>query len=169
MPFGFLFFMTGTVNKVILVGRLGSDPEIRVSQEGNKIARFSVATSESWNDKNTNEKKEKTEWHRIVVFSKGLAQVIENYVKKGSQVYLEGQLRTNKYTDQAGIEKFSTEVHLTNYNSEFKMLDSKNDNPSFNSPNDNPSLNSPNVENSTNNKSNDKMPEAFDIEDDVPF
>ena len=161
--------MTGTVNKVILVGRLGSDPEIRVSQEGNKIARFSVATSESWNDKNTNEKKEKTEWHRIVVFSKGLAQVIENYVKKGSQVYLEGQLRTNKYTDQAGIEKFSTEVHLTNYNSEFKMLDSKNDNPSFNSPNDNPSINSPNVENSTNNKSNDKMPEAFDIEDDVPF
>tara|TARA_X000000950_G_scaffold259901_1_gene328736 strand:- start:3715 stop:4200 length:486 start_codon:yes stop_codon:yes gene_type:complete len=161
--------MTGTVNKVILVGRLGSDPEIRVSQEGNKIARFSVATSESWNDKNTNEKKEKTEWHRIVVFSKGLAQVIENYVKKGSQVYLEGQLRTNKYTDQAGIEKFSTEVHLTNYNSEFKMLDTKNDNPSFNTPNDNPSLNSPNVENSTNNKSNDKMPEAFDIEDDVPF
>ena len=161
--------MTGTVNKVILVGRLGSDPEIRVSQEGNKIARFSIATSESWNDKNTNEKKEKTEWHRIVVFSKGLAQVIENYVKKGTQVYLEGQLRTNKYTDQAGIEKFSTEVHLTNYNSEFKMLDSKNDNPSFNSPNDNPSLNSPNVENSTNNKSNDKMPEAFDIEDDVPF
>jgi len=161
--------MTGTVNKVILVGRLGSDPEIRVSQEGNKIARFSVATSESWNDKNTNEKKEKTEWHRIVVFSKGLAQVIENYVKKGSQVYLEGQLRTNKYTDQAGIEKFSTEVHLTNYNSEFKMLDSKNDNPSFNSPNDNPSLNSPNVENSTYNKSNDKTPEAFDIEDDVPF
>ena len=161
--------MTGTVNKVILVGRLGSDPEIRVSQEGNKIARFSVATSESWNDKNTNEKKEKTEWHRVVVFSKGLAQVIENYVKKGSQVYLEGQLRTNKYTDQAGIEKFSTEVHLTNYNSEFKMLDSKNDNSSFNSPNDNTSLNSPNVENSTNNKSNDKMPEAFDIEDDVPF
>jgi len=161
--------MTGTVNKVILVGRLGSDPEIRVSQEGNKIARFSIATSETWNDKNTNEKKEKTEWHRVVVFSKGLAQVIENYVKKGSQVYLEGQLRTNKYTDQAGIEKFSTEVHLTNYNSEFKMLDSKNDNPSFNSPNDNPSLNSPNVENSTNNKSNDKMPEAFDIEDDVPF
>ena len=161
--------MTGTVNKVILVGRLGSDPEIRVSQEGNKIARFSIATSESWNDKNTNEKKEKTEWHRVVVFSKGLAQVIENYVKKGSQVYLEGQLRTNKYTDQAGIEKFSTEVHLTNYNSEFKMLDSKNDNPSFNSPNDNPSLNSPNVENSTHHKSNDKTPEAFDIEDDVPF
>ena len=152
--------MTGTVNKVILVGRLGSDPEIRVSQDGNKIARFSVATSESWNDKNTNEKKEKTEWHRIVVFSKGLAQVIENYVKKGSQVYLEGQLRTNKYTDQAGIEKFSTEVHLTNYNSEFKMLDSKNDSPA---------LNSPNVENSTNNKSNNSPSETFDIEDDVPF
>ena len=152
--------MTGTVNKVILVGRLGSDPEIRVSQDGNKIARFSVATSESWNDKNTNEKKEKTEWHRIVVFSKGLAQVIENYVKKGSQVYLEGQLRTNKYTDQAGIEKFSTEVHLTNYNSEFKMLDSKGDSPA---------LNSPNVENSTNNKSNNSPSESFDIEDDVPF
>ena len=107
--------MTGTVNKVILIGRLGSDPEIRVSQDGNKIARFSIATSESWNDKNTNERKEKTEWHRIVVFSKGLAQVIENYVKKGSQVYVEGQLRTNKYTDQAGIEKFSTEIHLNKF------------------------------------------------------
>lgn len=152
--------MAGTVNKVILVGRLGSDPEIRVSQDGNKIARFSVATSESWNDRNTNEKKEKTEWHRIVVFSKGLAQVIENYVKKGSQVYLEGQLRTNKYTDQAGIEKFSTEVHLTNYNSEFKMLDSKSDNTA---------LNSPDVENSTHNKPTDSSPEPFDIEDDVPF
>jgi len=152
--------MAGTVNKVILVGRLGSDPEIRVSQDGNKIARFSIATSESWNDRNTNEKKEKTEWHRIVVFSKGLAQVIENYVKKGSQVYLEGQLRTNKYTDQAGIEKFSTEVHLTNYNSEFKMLDSKSDNTA---------LNSPDVENSTHNKPTDSSPEPFDIEDDVPF
>jgi len=152
--------MAGTVNKVILVGRLGSDPEIRVSQDGNKIARFSIATSESWNDRNTNEKKEKTEWHRIVVFSKGLAQVIENYVKKGSQVYLEGQLRTNKYTYQAGIEKFSTEVHLTNYNSEFKMLDSKSDNTA---------LNSPDVENSTHNKPTDSSPEPFDIEDDVPF
>ncbi len=152
--------MTGTVNKVILVGRLGSDPEIRVSQDGNKIARFSIATSESWNDKATNEKKEKTEWHRIVVFSKGLAQVIENYVKKGSQVYLEGQLRTNKYTDQAGIEKYSTEIHLTNYNSEFKMLDSKSDNQI---------LNSPNVDNSSTTKSTEKNLETFDIEDDVPF
>ena len=87
--------------------------------------------------------KEKTEWHRIVVFSKGLAQIIENYVKKGSQVYVEGQLRTNKYTDQAGIEKYSTEIHLTNFNSEFRMLDSRNENQS---------LSSPNVENSSHNK-----------------
>ena len=152
--------MSGTVNKVILIGRLGSDPEIRVSQDGNKIARFSLATSETWNDKSTNERKEKTEWHRIVVFSKGLAQIIENYVKKGSQVYVEGQLRTNKYTDQAGIEKYSTEIHLTNFNSEFRMLDSRGENQQ---------VSSPNVENSSTTKSNDNNLETFDIEDDVPF
>ena len=152
--------MSGTVNKVILIGRLGSDPEIRVSQDGNKIARFSLATSETWNDKSTNERKEKTEWHRIVVFSKGLVQIIENYVKKGSQVYVEGQLRTNKYTDQAGIEKYSTEIHLTNFNSEFRMLDSRGENQQ---------VSSPNVENSSTTKSNDNNLETFDIEDDVPF
>ena len=152
--------MSGTVNKVILIGRLGSDPEIRVSQDGNKIARFSLATSETWTDKSTNERKEKTEWHRIVVFSKGLAQIIENYVKKGSQVYVEGQLRTNKYTDQAGIEKYSTEIHLTNFNSEFRMLDSRGENQQ---------VSSPNVENSSTTKSNDNNLETFDIEDDVPF
>ncbi len=152
--------MTGTVNKVILIGRLGSDPEIRVSQDGNKLAKFSIATSETWNDKTTNEKKEKTEWHRIVIFSKGLAEIIEKYVKKGSLVYIEGQLRTNKYTDQAGIEKYSTEIHLTNYNSEFRMLDSKNDTQS---------LSSPNVDNSSPTKSTNKDLETFDIEDDVPF
>ncbi len=152
--------MTGTVNKVILIGRLGSDPEIRVSQDGNKLAKFSIATSETWNDKTTNEKKEKTEWHRIVIFSKGLAEIVEKYVKKGSLVYIEGQLRTNKYTDQAGIEKYSTEIHLTNFNSEFRMLDSKNDTQS---------LSSPNVDNSSPTKSTNKDLETFDIEDDVPF
>ena len=152
--------MAGSLNKVLLIGRLGADPEIKQMVNGKSVARLSLATSQTWKDKTSGEKKEKTEWHRIVVFSKGLAQVIENYVKKGSQVYLEGQLRTNKYTDQAGIEKFSTEVHLTNYNSEFKMLDSKSDNTA---------LNSPDVENSTHNKPTDSSPEPFDIEDDVPF
>ena len=96
--------MAGSINKVILLGRLGGDPEIRVSQDGNKIARLSLATSESWKDKTTNEKKEKTDWHRVVIFSKGLAEVAEKFLKKGSLVYIEGQIKTRKYTDQSGTE-----------------------------------------------------------------
>ena len=121
--------MTGTVNKVILVGRLGSDPEIRVSQDGNKIARFSIATSESWNDKNTNEKKEKTEWHRIVVFNEGLVNVVQQYLKKGAQVYVEGQISTRKWKDeQSGQDKYSTEIVIQGYNSSLTMLGGGNQN-----------------------------------------
>ncbi len=121
--------MTGTVNKVILVGRLGSDPEIRVSQDGNKIARFSIATSESWNDKNTNERKEKTEWHRIVIFNEGLVNVVQQYLKKGANVYIEGQLATRKWKDESsGQDKYSTEIVLQGYNSNLTMLDGKNKN-----------------------------------------
>ncbi len=152
--------MAGSVNKVLLLGRLGSDPEIRVSQDGTKIARFSIATSESWKDKNTNEKKEKTEWHRIVVFSNGLAEVVEKFVKKGSLVYVEGQIRTRKYTDQAGLEKYTTEIVLQGYNSQLTMLDSKNDNQA---------ITSPNIENSTPSEPNDNSFNNFDIEDEVPF
>ena len=110
--------MAGSVNKVILVGNLGKDPEIRRTQDGRAIANLSVATSESWRDKATGERKEKTEWHRVVIFSEPLAKVAEQYLKKGAKVYIEGQLQTRKWTDQAGVEKYSTEVVLQGFNSD---------------------------------------------------
>ena len=117
--------MAGSVNKVILVGNLGRDPEIRSTQDGMRIANLRIATSESWRDKNTGERKEKTEWHRVVVFNEGLCKVIEQYVKKGSKVYLEGALQTRKYTDKDGQEKYSTEVVLQGFNSVLTMLDGR--------------------------------------------
>lgn len=120
-------FMAGSVNKVILVGNLGRDPEIRTTQDGREIANFSVATSETWKDKSTGERKEKTEWHRVVVFNEGLVGVIKNYVKKGSKLYLEGSLQTRKWTDKDGQEKYTTEVVLQGFNSVLTMLDSKRD------------------------------------------
>ena len=118
--------MAGSLNKVLLIGRLGNDPEIKQMQNGKSVARLSVATSESWKDKNTGERKEKTEWHRIVVFKEGLVNVVQKYLKKGAQVYIEGQLNTNKYTDSNGQEKYSTQVVLQGYNSSLTMLDGKN-------------------------------------------
>jgi len=115
--------MAGSVNKVILVGNLGKDPEVRRMQNGNPVVNLSVATSESWRDKATGERKEKTEWHRVVIFSEGLAKVAEQYLKKGSKVYIEGALQTRKWTDQAGVEKYSTEVVLQGFNSNLTMLD----------------------------------------------
>jgi single-strand DNA-binding protein len=115
--------MAGSVNKVILVGNLGRDPEIRRTQDGRPIANFTVATSESWRDKNTGERKEKTEWHRVVIFSEGLCRVVEQYLKKGSRVYLEGQLQTRKWQDQSGQDKYTTEVVLQGFNSQLVMLD----------------------------------------------
>jgi single-strand DNA-binding protein len=117
--------MAGSVNKVILVGNLGKDPEIRRTQDGRPIANLSVATSEQWRDKATGERKEKTEWHRVVIFSEGLAKVAEQYLKKGAKVYIEGQLQTRKWTDQAGVEKYSTEVVLQGFNSNLTMLDGR--------------------------------------------
>jgi len=117
--------MAGSVNKVILVGNLGKDPEIRRTQDGRAIANLSVATSESWRDKATGERKEKTEWHRVVIFNEGLAKVAEQYLKKGAKVYVEGQLQTRKWTDQAGVEKYSTEVVLQGFNSTLTMLDGR--------------------------------------------
>lgn len=117
--------MAGSVNKVILVGNVGKDPEIRSTQDGREIANLSLATSESWKDKNTGERKEKTEWHRVVVFNDALVKVIKNYVKKGSKLYLEGALQTRKWTDKDGNEKYSTEVVLQGYNGNLTMLDSK--------------------------------------------
>src|SRR5689334_15562634 len=117
--------MAGSVNKVILVGNLGADPEIRRTQDGRPIANLRIATSESWRDKATGERKEKTEWHRVVIFSEGLAKIAEQYLKKGSKVYLEGQLQTRKYTDKDGVEKYSTEVVLQGFNSALTMLDTR--------------------------------------------
>ena len=115
--------MAGSVNKVILVGNLGKDPEVRRMQDGRPVVNMSVATSESWRDKATGEKKERTERHRVVIFSEGLAKVAEQYLKKGSKVYLEGQLQTRKYTDAQGVEKYSTEIVLQGFNSALTMLD----------------------------------------------
>jgi single-strand DNA-binding protein len=117
--------MAGSVNKVILVGNLGRDPEVRSTQDGRKIVNFSVATSESWKDKSSGERREKTEWHRVVIFNENLASVAERFLRKGSKVYIEGQLQTRKYTDQAGVEKYSTEVVLQNYRGDLTLLDSK--------------------------------------------
>lgn len=117
--------MAGSLNKVILIGNLGKDPEIRSTNDGKEIATFSLATTESWRDRMSGEKKERTEWHRIVVFSDGLVNVIKNYVKKGSKLYIEGVLQTRKWTDNSGIEKYSTEIVLQNFNSTLIMLDNK--------------------------------------------
>ena len=117
--------MAGSVNKVILVGNLGKDPEIRRTQDGRPIANLSVATSETWRDKNTGERKEKTEWHRVVIFSEPLCKIVEQYLKKGAKVYIEGALQTRKWTDQSGVEKYSTEVVLQGFNSTLTMLDGR--------------------------------------------
>src|ERR1700682_979676 len=117
--------MAGSVNKVILVGNLGKDPGIRRTQDGRPIANLSVATSESWRDKATGERKEKTEWHRVVIFSEPLCKIVEQYLKKGAKVYIEGQLQTRKWTDQSGVEKYTTEVVLQNFNSTLTMLDGR--------------------------------------------
>lgn len=119
--------MAGSVNKVILVGNLGRDPEIRFAQNGNKIANFSIATSDTWRDKSSGERKEKTEWHRIVVFSEGLATITEKYLKKGSKVYIEGALQTRKWTGNDGVEKYTTEIVLQGFNSTLTMLDGRGD------------------------------------------
>jgi single-strand DNA-binding protein len=121
--------MAGSVNKVILVGNLGKDPEIRRTQDGRPIANLSVATSENWRDKATGERKEKTEWHRVVIFNEGLCKIAEQYLKKGAKIYLEGQLQTRKWTDQSGAEKYSTEVVLQGFNSALTMLDGRSGGP----------------------------------------
>lgn len=117
-----------SLNKVMLIGRVGKDPEIRNTGNGKPIASFSVATSETWKDKNTGEKREKTEWHNITCFNEGLCRVIENYVKKGNQIYIEGSLATEKYTDKNGVEKYATKIILQNFNGNIILLGSKSDN-----------------------------------------
>ena len=122
--------MAGSLNKVLLIGRLGADPEVKQMVNGKSVARLSLATSNTWKDKNTGEKKEKTEWHRIVIFNEGLVNVVQQYVKKGAQVYIEGELTTRKWKDEkSGTDKYSTEIVLQGFNSSFKILSSKNNTP----------------------------------------
>jgi single-strand DNA-binding protein len=117
--------MAGSVNKVILVGNLGRDPEVRHTQDGTPIVNLSVATSESWRDRTSGERKERTEWHRVVIFNEKIGEVAQKYLRKGSKVYLEGQLQTRKYTDPSGVEKYSTEVVLQRFRGELTMLDTR--------------------------------------------
>ena len=152
--------MAGSLNKVLLIGRLGADPEIKQMVNGKNIARLSIATSNTWKDKNTGEKKEKTEWHRIVIFNEGLVNVVQQYVKKGAQVYIEGQLTTRKWRDEkSGVDKYSTEVVLQGFNSSFKILSSKN------------SLIG-SLQDDTSAKSslpNDETSSSNDLDDEIPF
>ena len=121
--------MSGSLNKVLLIGRLGADPEIKQMVNGKNVARLSLATSQNWKDKNTGEKKQKTEWHRVVIFNEGLVNVVQQYLKKGSQVYIEGQLSTRKWRDeQSGQDKYSTEVLIQGYNSSLTMLGGRTEN-----------------------------------------
>ena len=152
--------MAGSVNKVILLGNLGQDPDVRTMQSGKKVATMSIATSDSWKDKDTGEKKEKTEWHRIVIFNEGLVNVVQQYVKKGAQVYIEGQLTTRKWKDEkSGLDRYSTEVVLQGFNSSFKILSSKNSQIE-------------NLQDSNTDKSSlpkDEKISSNDLDDEIPF
>ena len=160
--------MANSLNKVILIGNIGRDPEVRSFQNGSKVCNLSLATSERWKDKETNEPKEKTEWHRIVVFNDKLVEIIEKYVHKGSKVYVEGQLETRKWTDSSGTEKYSTEVVLRPYRGEIIFLDSKSevdDSSSNVIEEDNKS--SSKIENESSSNSVEEL--ASDLDDDIPF
>ena len=152
--------MAGSLNKVLLIGRLGADPEIKQMVNGKSIARFSLATSNTWKDKNTGERKEKTEWHRVVIFNEGLVNVVQQYVKKGAQVYIEGQLTTRKWTDEkSGQDKYSTEIVLQGYNSTFTILSGKNNQNTVS-------------QDSSGSKSalpNEKDISSTDLDDEIPF
>jgi len=152
--------MAGSLNKVLLIGRLGADPDIKQMVNGKSVARLSIATSNTWKDKNTGERKEKTEWHRVVIFNEGLVNVVQQYVKKGAQVYIEGQPTTRKWRDEkSGTDRYSTEVVLQGFNSSFKILSSKN--------NQIENLQEKNVEKSS--LPNDENIPSNDLDDEIPF
>ena len=152
--------MAGSLNKVLLIGRLGQDPEIKQMVNGKNVARLSVATSQTWKDKNTGEKKEKTEWHRVVIFNEGLVNVVQQYLKKGAQVYLEGQLSTRKWRDEkTSQDKYSTEIVLQGFNSTLTMLGGKN----LNTENKNQ------VENKSSLPSEEISTDINELDDEIPF
>jgi single-strand DNA-binding protein len=152
------------VNKVILLGNLGQDPEIRSTSDGREIANFSIATQESWKDKSTGERKDKTEWHRVVVFSQGLVGIVKNYVKKGTKIYIEGALQTRKWTDNNGVDKYTTEIILQNFNSTLQILNRVDDNNHSPSYVDNQNNNSDPVASTINNSATKVI-----IDDEIPF
>lgn len=151
--------MAGSVNKVILVGNLGADPEIRQTKDGRPIANLSVATSESWKDKNTGERREKTEWHRVVIFNDGLTRIVEQYLKKGSKVYLEGQLQTRKWQDQSGNDRYTTEVVLQGFNSNLTMLDGRSSGGGSSDRGDN----------GMSDQGRSSGGQSYELDDDIPF
>ena len=157
--------MSGSVNKVILLGNLGKDPEIRSMNSGNKVASFSLATSKRWKDKATQEQKDKTSWHNIVVFGDGLVGIVEKYVRKGSKIYVEGELQTRKWQDQEGKDRYTTEVVLQGYNSNLTMLDSRNTGQT--SPEDASSNSS--LDSQSEDLHDSKVPDSQDLDDDIPF
>lgn len=142
--------MAGSLNKVTLIGNLGRDPEIRFMPDGSRVASFSLATSDTWKDKTTGERKDRTEWHRIVVFNEKLAEVVEKYIRKGTKLYIEGQLQTRKWTDQTGVDKYTTEVVLGKFRGDLVILDPKKTDGEFES-------------------KNDEMPSDIPLNDDIPF
>jgi single-strand DNA-binding protein len=160
--------MSGSINKVILIGNVGQDPEIRSFQTGGKVCNLSIATSERWRDRESNEQKERTQWHRVVVFNENLVNLIEKYVNKGSKLYIEGQLETRKWTDSSGVDKYATEVVLRNFKGEITFLDSRGNN------NENQiESNNNNLKQEENNQLNQSVIENSninsDIDDDIPF
>ena len=158
--------MVGSVNKVILLGNLGKDPDIRSMQSGSKMASFSMATSKRWKDKNTQEQRDKTSWHNIVVFGDGLVDIVEKYVKKGSKIYVEGELQTRKWQDSDGNDRYTTEVVLQGYNSNLTLLDSRNSNNN----NDISSDQSPQISDTNDSKENHSSnTDSSTNEDDIPF
>lgn len=160
--------MAGSVNKVILIGNLGADPEIKRTQDGRPIANLRIATSESWRDKNTGERRERTEWHRVVVFNEGLCKIIEQYVKKGSKVYIEGALQTRKWQDQSGADRYSTEVVLQGFNGSLTMLDSRTGGGQMGDDNQYGNQDSSQQDNRGYSQGG-TAPMAGDIDDEIPF
>ena len=154
--------MAGSVNKVILVGNLGRDPETRHTQDGRPICNMSVATSESWKDRQTGERRERVEWHRVVIFNEHLAQIAQNYLRKGSKVYLEGQLQTRKWTDQSGQERYTTEVVLGRFRGELTMLDGRADSGGGGRDYGGEPAGAPAT-------ARDSGPSSTDLDDDIPF
>ncbi len=142
--------MAGSLNKVTLIGNLGRDPEIRFMPDGSRVASFSLATSDTWKDKTTGERKDRTEWHRIVVFNEKLAEVVEKYIRKGTKLYIEGQLQTRKWTDQTGVDKYTTEVVLGKFRGDLVILDPKKTESEFED-------------------KNDELPSDIPLNDDIPF